>query len=334
MSENNITKEILEELYWKKELSLSQIAKNCSMKSPNGISYYMDKFKLTRRPSTRMDYPKKTFSGELDEKAYLIGLRAGDVYAGKHAKLIMVCTTSPKKAQMNMFREVFGKYSHVNEYPAKGGFTEKTLKINSYLHPSFDFLIQKPKSIPEWVLNDKKLFYSFLAGYCDSEASWIITEHKKYNGKWKDMVFSLGTCDKTILEQINQKLKEFGFSSHLYLARKKGVYGTRTANFDLYRVMMMKHNDVVKLAETLLPLSKHEEKKKAKLRIISFWKTNTERKILKRHNLGVVEISCPKCKHNKVWRNGFRKYKNSMHPRYKCPLCKKEFEERKTNANS
>ncbi len=326
MNREEISKEVLEDLYWKKELSLFKIAKMYGMKSKGSIAYHMERFKVARRPSDRKNLTRHTFDGNLIEKAYLIGLRTGDVSAQKHCRLVVACTTSPKKAQMQMFRDAFEKYSHVNEYEAKGGFTEKSRKINCYLHPSFDFLIEKPKSIPDWILNDEGAFYSFLAGYCDSEASWIITEHKKYGGKWKDLVFSLGTCDKTILEQINQKLKGLGFNSHLYLVRKKGVYGTRKCNFDLYRVMMTNHKDIVKLADTLLPFSKHEEKREAKLRIIKYEKSNDEKKLLKKKNLGTIDIPCIHCGHKKVWRNGFTKQENRKYRRYKCPLCKKEFQ--------
>lgn len=332
MNDKEISKEVLQELYWEKGLSLSKIAKIYDMKSPNGVAFHMDKFNLSRRKSSRKDYAKKQFSGKLDEKAYLIGLRAGDISAQKHCRLIAVCTTSPKKAQMRMFRDAFGKYSHVNEYEARGGFTEKSRKINAYLHPSFDFLIEKPKSIPAWVLSKDKLFHSFLAGYCDSEASWIITKHKKYNEKWRDLIFSLGTCDKTILEQINQKLKELGFNSHFYLVRRKDIYGERKCNLDLYRVMIMSHKDVVRLAEILLPLSKHEEKQKAQSRLIKYEKKNNERKLLKKKSLGTIKIACPNCGHKKVWRSGFKKYKNMKYLRYKCPMCKKEFMKGKTDA--
>lgn len=326
MNSAEISKDVLEDLYWKQGFSLSKIAKMHKMKSPSGVNYHMKKFGLARRPSTRKDLPKKPFSGELGEKAYLIGLRAGDISAQKKGRLIVVCTTSPKPAQMKMFRAAFEKYSSVNEYDAKGGFTEKSKKINCFLHPSFDFLIEKPKAIPNWVLDGEKLFYSFLTGYCDSEASWIITEHKKYDGKWKDLVFSLGTCDKTILEQINHKLNELGFNSHFYLVRRRGVYGIQTCNLDLYRVMITCHKDTVKLAEALLPISRHEEKRKAQLRVINYEKQNTERKLLKKQNLGTIEISCQNCGYKKVWRNGFKKYKNKKYLRYKCPLCKKEFQ--------
>ena len=186
----------------------------------------------------------------------------------------------------------------------------------------------KPKSIPKWIIKDNELFYYFLAGYCDSEGSWIITQHSKYDGKYKDIIFSLGACDKTVLEQIHQKLKEHGFNSHLYMVRKKGVYDKRICNLDLYRVMVTNRGSVVRLAKILLPISKHDDKRNAKLRIINYNKLYLKRKEAKRKKLGTVRVSCINCGHKKVWKNGYSysMYKDKKYRRYKCPTCKHEFQ--------
>lgn len=271
---------------------------------------------------------RKPFSGELIEKAYLLGLRTGDIHARKHYRLINIETTSTQQAQLDMFQNSFGGYGKIKTYEKKGGYTEKTNRIYCFLDKSFEFLVKKPKSIPKWISNSEEAFFSFLAGYCDSEGSWIITQHKKYNGKYKDLIFSLGTCDKIILEDIHQKLKDLNFSSHLYMVRKKGIYGSRTCNFDLYRVMMANRKDVVRLAKSLLPYSMHENKRKAKERIINYHQKNMKNKLLKRKKLGTMKISCIKCGHGKVWKNGFSysKYKDKKYLRYKCPICKNEFQ--------
>jgi len=268
---------------------------------------------------------KFEFSGDPNEKAYLIGLRTGDIHARKHYRLIHAETTSTKQAQLLMFKKAFGRYARVKTYEKKGGYTEKTNRIYCFLDSSFEFLVKKPESIPKWILSNEGSFLSFLTGYCDSEGSWIITQHKKYNGKWKDLTFSLGTCDKTVLEQIHQKLIELGFNSHIYMVRKKGVYGTRVCNYDLYRVMMSSHKDVVKLAKVLLPLSMHEDKQRAKLRIIDYNKENIKKKLLKRKLLGTVELPCPKCDHKKTWKDGFSRSRDRKYQRYKCPACRLEF---------
>jgi hypothetical protein len=261
----------------------------------------------------------------LSEKAYLIGLRAGDIYAHKKGKLIGVDTTSSKEAFIKMLKNIFKKYTQVNVREVTGknaGITDKEWKFNCWLHPSFEFLVEKPLSIPSWILEDTNLFYSFLAGYADGEGSWVITEHKKYNGKYKDIFFSLGSCDKTILEQIHERLKELGYHSHLYLVRKAGVNtSVGICNFDLYRVMILRVKEVIKLAKILLPLSHHEEKKKDMLEIIAlepFFKRTSS-----------IDIPCPLCGYKKLWRCGFVVLKNGKYLRYRCPKYKKYFSEKK-----
>lgn len=299
---------ILEALYQKGDLSLQQIMKIFGFESSD------------------KNYPKVPFSGNLKEKAYMIGLRTGDIYARKHFNLIWIENTSPKLSQFKLFKSVFGKYGIVKFYEKKGGATEKTIRTYSFLDNSFDFLISKPNEIPKWILENDEYFYSFLAGYMDCEGSWIITEHKKYNGKYKDIIFSLGTCDKIVLEQIHQKLKELEFESHLYLVRKAGVNtGIGICNFDLYRVMIMRVKDVIRLAKILLPLSKHEEKQNNALKIIeleSFFKRAIS-----------LEIPCLSCGYKKLWKCGFWEYKDKKYPRYMCPKCRKYFSEKKLGVN-
>jgi hypothetical protein len=58
-------------------------------------------------------YPKQPFSGDLKEKAYLIGLRAGDFSASIHRKLIRLETAAVKQAQIDMSKKVFEKYTRV-----------------------------------------------------------------------------------------------------------------------------------------------------------------------------------------------------------------------------
>ncbi|MEM5773254.1 MAG: LAGLIDADG family homing endonuclease [Candidatus Aenigmatarchaeota archaeon] len=257
-----------------------------------------------------------------EKKAYLLGLRAGDIYARKDSNRVIVEVTSSKPVQIEMFQNVFSSYGKVSWYEKKGGATEKTTRAYCSLNSSFEFLVNKPTYIPEWILNKEELFYSFLAGYVDSEGSWIITKHKKYNGKYKDLVFSLGTCDKTILEQIHKKLKELGFKSHFYLVRKRGTYtGIGVCNFDLYRVMLMRIKDVIRLAKILLPLSKHKEKQNKIQKIIeleSFFKRASS-----------IEIPCPYCGYEKIWKCGFWKYKDKKYPRYICPNCGKYISKKK-----
>ena len=85
-----------------------------------GIRNKMIRFDIPRRKVKI--YPKKPFSGNLKEKSYLLGLRAGDIHARKRYKRVIVETTSPRLAQMKMFKDAFKKYGTVIIYEKKGGY--------------------------------------------------------------------------------------------------------------------------------------------------------------------------------------------------------------------
>jgi len=219
---------------------------------------WLMKYGISRRTKseTSTKYPKKAFSGNLAEKAYLIGLRTGDFWAKQHRNLVLLQTTSPKREQAKLAQRAFGKYTTVRLYKKRN---QSTFNIYALLDPSFNFLLEKPKRLPKWILNSNKAFFAFLAGYADCEASWNLTKRKKTG--YCDVTFSLASSDLVILKQSHAKLKMLGFVAHLNLSREKGEQTNvgRYSN-DLYRLVIYRQKDVKKLAEKLLPFSKHQDK--------------------------------------------------------------------------
>jgi hypothetical protein len=125
------------------------------------------------------------------------------------------------------------------------------------LDKSFSFLLKKPKRIPKWVLDDINCFYSFLAGYSDSEVCWYLYKSgDRFNAR-----FQITSGDNIILHQICKKLTKLGFKTHLRLAHKKGYQKTfGKYNRDMYCLYINRKEDVKKLAEVLLNFSHHLEK--------------------------------------------------------------------------
>lgn len=318
MKLTKITKEALEDLYLKKKYSTLEVGKVLKV-SDHTVRRWLRKFEIPIRTisETFTKYPKKSFYGNLAEKAYMLGLRTGNLYATSHRKLIRVETTSSQPLFIKMFKKIFNKYTTVKIYETESKITEKSLKVYCYLDSSFD-LTRKLKEIPEWVVKTDECFFSFLAGYADAEGSWVISEHKIKKWKYKDIIFSIKSCDKTILYQIHQKLKELGFKSHIYLERKAGA-STQLGKYhsDLYKVVVY-GKDVVKLAEIILPLSHHENKQKRMTEIIELEKMKIDK-------LGTTEIPCIYCGHKRVSKRGGYFYKGKRFQRYRCPICKEIF---------
>jgi len=313
-----IDKNKLEKLYVKQQLDGRTIAKIL------GVSSWTvwNRLKLFELPIRKqIPHPKISFSGDLKERAYMLGFRTGDLYVMKKSpNCIKVEGGSSQPIFLKIFERIFGKYGIFKTYERKGNITKKWFKVISYLDSSFEFLVEKLNEIPESIMNDNEHFLSFLAGYSDAEGSWIIANHTQKVGKSKDSIFSLGSCDKVILYQIYQKLKELGFNSHIYLSKKAGT-STQLGEYhsDFYRIRLY-GKDVAKLAELLLSLSQHEDKQKHMVEIIELEKMKIEK-------LGTIEIPCSYCSHKRVSKCGGYFYKGKRFQRYKCPICKEVFSE-------
>ena len=61
-------------------------------------------------------YKKIHFSGNLNEKAYLLGLRTGDLSAHINWFQIRIGTSTTHPAQVEMLERAFEKYTHVHNY--------------------------------------------------------------------------------------------------------------------------------------------------------------------------------------------------------------------------
>jgi len=255
---SDITKELLTTLYLEKKLSILKISKLLKT-TPLTILKKMKKYGIKSRPrGTLPKYQKMPFSGNLEEKAYLLGLRCGDLWVGKIGKQIKIATATTHLAQLAMIKSTFEKYSKINVrlHLNKG---KACWQIECLLDKSFEFLVKKPKNIPKNILDNDNYFYAFLAGYADCEAAWSI-----YNPKNTNYIFTkfqLATCDKNILLQIKNKLKKLGFTPCFGLLRKKGRK-TNVAKYgkNLYFLYLNRQEEILKLAKILLKYSKHAEK--------------------------------------------------------------------------
>ncbi len=165
---------ILTKLYYKEKLTQGQIAKKLN-KSMGYIHVLMKNYGLrTRKPDYyHTKYKKSDFSGDMKEKAYLIGFRLGDLYVKllPSRKLITVGTTSTKIEQIRLFKKLFKKYGNVwiSKKRKDGNRTFMVL-----LNRSFDFLLLKKDYIPKWIQSDRKYFLSFAAGYTDAEGCFFV----------------------------------------------------------------------------------------------------------------------------------------------------------------
>lgn len=259
----NIPKTILTELYINRKLSQQKIA-NVFNVQHDTIRRWLDRLDIPVRSQgdsvslAISRYHKSPFSGDLSEKAYMLGLRYGDISAQRHGRSIRVQTGSTHPALLELFESVFSRYGKINKYPKisknnKLYEWEYSWCIYSDVNKSFDFMLDKPKRIPEWIIENDKLFYSFLSGYFDAEGC-IFIDYVKGNGS--KLVWTVRSTDKHTLEDIHNFLIKAGFSAKFRLAKEadgieynKDYWSitvcTKNQVLDILRSMKLKHSEKI-----------------------------------------------------------------------------------------
>src|SRR5258708_1185082 len=256
-----ITKEQLEYFYYKKNLSWDKIAKiyHCS---EGGIQKRFVKYQLQFRGNKNRSckYKKKDFSGNLIEKAYLIGFRLGDLNVKKRVNVIQVRCSTTHKAQRKLIKDLFIQYTTPYITKAKRG----TIEIVCLVNNSFEFLLPKEDVIPEWIQKNKEHFFSFFAGYSDAEGSFYIKKPGK-KGKTISSSFQIQTQQKNIILSIWKNLEKYKIKCpYPLISRKAGAIQNNGVinNKDMWRIEIARKKSLWSLLNIFEPYLKHGEKVK------------------------------------------------------------------------
>lgn len=252
-----ISDRILTNLYLKKRMSSRKIAKiyKCA------YSYIDTRIKSLNIPrrnlaTAHIITKRVNFSGDLTEKAYLIGFKIGDLRVRKmykNSETILIDCGSTKPNQILLIINLFKKYGKIwISKPKTNGKTQIEVSVNE----SFSFLLAKYPLFPDWAIKNLKTFLSILAGFVDAEGSFFVLKDKSYAS------FSLGNYNKQILEQINQKLQEKDLKARLFKGVKKGYTGKDgySHNQDYWMLTIGRKSDLYKFAGLIIPFLKHKDR--------------------------------------------------------------------------
>jgi len=277
------SKKLLKKLYISQKLSNWEIERKYGYSRSTVYRKLKEYGFIKSRAEAHRIYPRKDFSGDLIEKAYLIGFKIGDLRARKiweNSETIHVDCGTTIKEQINLIKNLFEKYGRVWTKKIKSR-TDGCLQMEAYLNDSFSFLLDK--NPPEWIFRNKKYFFPFLAGFTDAEGSISIT-------KQNQAYYSLVNQDKNLLKRIRNKLLNVGIiSPKLYLGSKKGspiIDGNNIyySNKDCWSLRINRKNYLFELLENLEPYLKHGKKvnnlKLAKTNILERNRRLNERKTL------------------------------------------------------
>jgi|TARA_B100002003_G_C14140981_1_gene548654 hypothetical protein len=241
-----ISKERLSYLYHEQKLPLSRIAKEYEC-NPVAIFDKMKKFKIPSRTMSeaKTKHPKKDFRGSKVEKAYLVGFRLGDLNVTREHHCIKVKTNTTKTEQFELVKSLFERFGKV--WSKRYG---QVYSIQVALNQSFSFLLPKEDQISRWILNNKKTFLSFVAGYTDAEGN-IGTYNKRPRVR-------IRTYDKGLLKAMHKKLQSVGIDCR-YGLESVAVKGKK--NKDCWYVSINKKESVKSFGKQVGPYLKHKKRK-------------------------------------------------------------------------
>jgi len=273
-----INKDKLEELYIKQRKSAEKIAQIFNCNYGTILNRLRDVgIKIRDSSEAHIKYPKNNFSGNLLEKAYLIGFRLGDLYVGRYekgGKTIVVQCASTKLEQIELIKKLFQKYGYVrvNDSNEKG-----RVPVCVALNESFNFLLKKNDEIEEWIISDDKYFLAFLAGYIDAEGC-ILTNSKGSS-------IRIRSYDKNILEESTKKLKSLGILDVDFgLEIKKE--DREDLSKDVWRLGVYSKKSLLKLFDLIEDFIHHEKRK----RDLENAKQSTIRRNIKYGNIRMSEV--------------------------------------------
>ncbi len=258
-----IPEEKLKKLYLIRKLSETQIARKIKC-SRCAIEKLMKKYGIKPRSlsQAQMKYPKYNFSGNLIEKAYLLGFRLGDLNVVPAKFQIQVSCSTSVPAQTKLIENLFHKYTKVAIRQKRFIRRQLITDIRCLLNKSFKFLLPKEDKIESWILKNKKFFFAFLAGYIDAEGYIFVRLYK--NSKTPIAGFEVQSCDKNILHQTWIKLNKLGIQCQKpkinklkgYVSKNGVVHGK-----DLWRLSVNQKMALFLLLNSIEQYIKHEKRK-------------------------------------------------------------------------
>lgn len=237
-------------MYWGEKLSARKIGKifQCSETT---IRNRLHDFRIAKKTASlaRMRYDKKDFTGSQEFKAYLIAFRIGDmnVYqTSPQSDLIVARSNTTQFVQVDLIKNIFSPYGKVTVSQGV-----HSININCYLNKTFDFLLPKNEQAWQWIKQSDSCSWSFIAGYVDAEANFIINQGKAR--------FKIDSYDYEILIWIHYYLNNNGVKAKLRCISEKDkpTHWAKDLNKDLWRLDINSAYSLDFFIQSLRPYCQH-----------------------------------------------------------------------------
>jgi hypothetical protein len=225
-------RELMDYLHNGQGLSLNDIAKLIGNKTSGYTSWLCRRLGVPRRPfeearlkgirEKRRKYERKPFDGTDEDKAYLLGLRHGDLSASRPWKgVVRISTSTTHPAMAQLFHSLFEPFGHVYQHPRYKKETQSyEWNLSTILDSTFDFLLQEFEDVRDWIASDKQLLLSYLAGLLDAEGSFVTTRD---NRGLATVFVDYNNSDKALLDWVQESIRSMGFATSLRINKRKGV---------------------------------------------------------------------------------------------------------------
>jgi transposase-like protein len=215
---------------------------------------------VRRAADTPLTYPRCDFDGTEQQKAYLIGLRQGDLRvafgkAGGQSRTIRVEVSSTRAEQLALFRELFAPYGHVWQGRVRDSGRQDLV---CHLNFTFDFLLPKRDRVDDWIFSVDENMAAFAAGYVDAEGSFGFNKG--------DPHFSIDSYDSGILRALHRWFERCGVVCPApHIVSKKGSYNSGAGvpySKDVWRLAVYRQRALCNLIDLIRPFVRHAKRRK------------------------------------------------------------------------
>ena len=205
-------------------------------------------------------YERRPFDGTEEDKAYLLGLRHGDLSVSRpFGDAIRVSTSTTHPTMAKLFRDLFEPYGHVYQHPRyKKDTNAFEWNLQAIVDSSFEFLLEEKAKSWAWIEERPGTMLAYIAGAWDAEGTIGVFR----NGKCTAILLSIYNTNTEFLDRIRRFLIDMGYHPvGPYLDKRKG---TVTSKYRIQRKkdywkLVLTHFDESQALLAKLPL-RHSEK--------------------------------------------------------------------------
>ncbi len=256
-------------------LSLNDVAKLVGNKTSGYTSWVCKQLGVAVRPfeearlkgirEKRRKYERRPFDGTDADRAYMLGLRHGDLSVSRPWRgVVRVSTSTTHPKMVQLFRSLFEPYGHVYQHPRyKKDTRTYEWNISVILDDSFSFLFQEFPEVESWLMGSDSRVLAYLSGFLDAEGSILVT----HNVRGGIVTFvDYFNENKRLLEWIRDRAKRMGLGCSLRVNKPVGRGKTGfhlNHNKEYWQLSIFGARSIIGFIQSLAP--RHPEKVQRRL---------------------------------------------------------------------